>query len=362
MIFRTTAIAAAAFIALAATAAQEPFTATAAATGRIYAGQNFEIVFDIALPQLSDLNLSRPTGLPDALDLGTPVAIGASQADPSNPAAGIIAHVSMPAMSPIPLSVSPGRSTMQVDVTEQVRMLFGVSRRTMRRTVPVSWHPFEVLPLPEEGRPADFSGAVGEFSIESAATTDSPAVGDIVDWRLRLTGRGRLNGATFAAPDPDAAIFRAYQGDASDPEPGTVAAITRRIVPLSPGDFALPTAKFAFFNPSTGQYCVAEAQGPVLHVAERRATSEAGVKSVDLASPNRDPETTVSEELLQLRLAPSGKAMATHLVVPGALETMEAPPGLGWRRVRDKTSGHSGWIPDEKLSAPRPQGIGPKVF
>jgi len=348
MIFRATAIAAAAFLTQAAVAAQEPFTATAAAaTQRVYAGQNFEIIFDIALPQLSDLNLSRPTGLPDDLDLGTPVAIGASQADPSNPAAGIVARISMPATSPVPLSISPGHSLMQVDVTEQVRMLFGVSRRTLRRTIPVTWHPFEVLPLPEEGRPADFSGAVGEFSIESTATPHSPAVGDIVVWTLRLNGSGRLNGATFAAPEPDASIFRVYQGDAPEPEDGTVAATAMRIVPLSPGDCALPAAKFAFFNPSTGQYEVAETQGPVLHVAERRATSEAGVKSVDLASPNRNPETSVSTELLQLRLAPSGKAMATHLVVPGALETIEAPPGLGWRRVRDRTTGHSGWIPDK---------------
>jgi len=48
----------------------------------------------------------------------------------------------------------------------------------------------EVLPLPAEGRPADFNGAVGPWKMEVTAKPTEIAVGDPVTFTIKLTGSG----------------------------------------------------------------------------------------------------------------------------------------------------------------------------
>jgi len=60
------------------------------------------------------------------------------------------------------------------------------------REVPVTIDavPVEVLPLPTEGRPADFNGAVGPWKMEVTAKPTEIAIGDPVTFTIKLTGSG----------------------------------------------------------------------------------------------------------------------------------------------------------------------------
>src|SRR5208337_1754930 len=51
----------------------------------------------------------------------------------------------------------------------------------------------KVLPLPTEGRPKDFSGAVGNFKIASDISAASAAAGDPLTLRLHITGTGNFD-------------------------------------------------------------------------------------------------------------------------------------------------------------------------
>ena len=57
-------------------------------------------------------------------------------------------------------------------------------------TVPLDVIPLEVLPLPTEGRPADFSGAIGDFALVSKVVPTKAAVNEPVTWTLELAGPG----------------------------------------------------------------------------------------------------------------------------------------------------------------------------
>lgn len=50
----------------------------------------------------------------------------------------------------------------------------------------------EVMPLPVEGRPADFSGAIGEFKLEASVAPQQVAQGDPVVLSLKLSGKGNF--------------------------------------------------------------------------------------------------------------------------------------------------------------------------
>lgn len=51
----------------------------------------------------------------------------------------------------------------------------------------------EVKPLPKEGRPDDFSGAIGQFTLKGAATPRKAAAGEPVTLTLTVEGRGNFD-------------------------------------------------------------------------------------------------------------------------------------------------------------------------
>ena len=73
------------------------------------------------------------------------------------------------------------------------------SMRVTRRQSISNEATLEVLPLPTEGRPSDFAGLVGEFSIEAQAAPTSVAVGDPIE--LSVTIRGPEPLTRLDAPD-----------------------------------------------------------------------------------------------------------------------------------------------------------------
>ena len=52
------------------------------------------------------------------------------------------------------------------------------SRQVREVPVTIDAVPIEVLPLPDEGKPADFTGAVGQWNLEVTAKPTEVAVGD----------------------------------------------------------------------------------------------------------------------------------------------------------------------------------------
>src|SRR3990167_1148715 len=71
-----------------------------------------------------------------------------------------------------------------------------------------------VKALPETGRPESFSGAVGEYAIESSIDKRQVEAGDPVTFRVRVSGRGNIN--TVQTPPPAAMEdFRIYDSASS---------------------------------------------------------------------------------------------------------------------------------------------------
>lgn len=314
--------------------------------GTIYAGQDFEICYDIHLTQLTDLSLQRPTGLPDQLELGQPRGEGVvSDAETTDGGRDITVRVSLPAFCPAAMRVVPAQSTMALDLVERVRIPFGTSTRSVRQNARISWTPFEIRPLPEEGRPDGFSGAIGRFSLDSSLPSHELAVGDIARWELTLSGSGRLNGAEIKPPSLDPRFFKVYPAEQPQTRDGILAAAAFNVIPVSTQAVEIAEASFGFFNPETGHYETAVAPAIPVSVSERSKDAPVEVKTIDLAS--RDSGTSVSTnsaETVQLLLAPSANSLKTRQVPRDALQTLEAHPGGLWIRVRDAHSGHTGWM------------------
>jgi hypothetical protein len=135
----------------------------------------------------------------------------------------------------------------------------------------------KVLPLPMQGQPKDFSGAVGNFQVSSDISPARAAAGDPLTLRLHISGVGnfdrvdstmfeRLDGwktypAKSAFTPSDAA---GYKGEKVFEQP---------LIAALPGEQTIPGLGFSYFNPNTQHYERAHTQPIKVMIAASLADS-----------------------------------------------------------------------------------------
>jgi tetratricopeptide (TPR) repeat protein len=104
----------------------------------------------------------------------------------------------------------------------------------------------DVLPLPEEGRPPGFSGAVGRFTIQARAEPRELAVGESLKLELAIAGFGNL--PSFSPPRLDA--LRGFRALGMIERPGgRERRLVFDLVPVSDDVTEVPAVDFTFFEP-----------------------------------------------------------------------------------------------------------------
>ncbi|TMA39023.1 MAG: hypothetical protein E6J79_04720, partial [Deltaproteobacteria bacterium] len=166
---------------------------------------------------------------------------------------------------------------------------FGDQRRPMElHSEPVA---LAVLPLPEAGRPADFSGAIGHFQFDVKAAPAEVAVGDPVTITSTISGDGALDALrppAIAASDR----LRVYPVQvANQPAANAGEKVFEQVViPLAAGTVALPDLRFSYFDPGTRSYQTVDRPPIVLTVHESAAAHAAPQITGGVAAPGSKPE------------------------------------------------------------------------
>ncbi|MBN1153497.1 protein BatD [candidate division KSB1 bacterium] len=117
----------------------------------------------------------------------------------------------------------------------------------------------EVLPLPETGRPASFSGAVGDYTMAAAVDKQTVETNDAIALKLTLKGTGNIK----MLPEPEVNIppdFEKYDPKISRSIERTGNRIAGSkvmeyvLIPRFPGIQRIRPIEFNFFNPRTSSY------------------------------------------------------------------------------------------------------------
>jgi hypothetical protein len=137
--------------------------------------------------------------------------------------------------------------------------LFGrVRQRDMTLRAPEQT--LDVLPLPANGRPAEFTGAVGHFDVGATLTPSSGSAFEPMSLKLEVTGRGNFDRVSSTGL-PSSDTWKTYPM-AAIPEKGAANApvvsktFEQAVVPQKDGVVALPPISFAFFDPDRARYVV----------------------------------------------------------------------------------------------------------
>lgn len=110
----------------------------------------------------------------------------------------------------------------------------------------------KVLPLPSEGRPSDFSGAVGNFKIQASVDKQSAGTNEPVTVTVKVSGDGNMKSVGKIELNAGEG-FRKYDTIVSN---SSVDAKEFQVilVPYVPGVKEIPGVKLSFFNPESKKY------------------------------------------------------------------------------------------------------------
>jgi BatD DUF11 like domain len=177
-------------------------------------------------------------------------------------------HSLLSAVKPGPIDIPPAKLQSQIQMPASLPGFddpvfqqlmggqpgFSESKELTVKTAPLH---LEVLPLPKEGRPASFGGAVGQFDIDAIVSNPKPAPGDPLNLVVKIGGRGNFK-AMGAPVLTGQEGWRSYPP--SDKFDGTdelshtgVKSFDFTLIAQEP-KHASPGTEFSYFDPVSAKY------------------------------------------------------------------------------------------------------------
>ncbi|GJL78421.1 MAG: hypothetical protein NPINA01_14100 [Nitrospinaceae bacterium] len=151
--------------------------------------------------------------------------------------------------------------------------------------------PVTVRPLPEKGKPRDFSNLVGKLQLSSTLGKDKLQVGDTTTLTLTVTGPGNVKELSLALPEMEDA-FKIYP---DQPESRTLAkgnelvgekVFKFALVPLKSGRLTLPSITIPYFDPVSETYQTATTSPRELTVLPGSGTEKLNLAESTLSTGN----------------------------------------------------------------------------
>ncbi|HCR36981.1 MAG TPA: hypothetical protein DIU37_02405 [Opitutae bacterium] len=132
--------------------------------------------------------------------------------------------------------------------------------------------PIEIIPLPREGRPENFTGAIGDFTVYSKLSADTVEVGEPVTLSLSISGKGNFD--RIQAPGLNTQnLWKAYEPKRSFTPTDAlgyrgVETVEYILIPKSASIEKTPIVRFTYFDPGSGTYKEAVAEPMPIQVTE----------------------------------------------------------------------------------------------
>lgn len=164
-----------------------------------------------------------------------------------------------------------------------------------------------VKPLPESGKPAGFTGAVGKFSMTADLDKTELKANESLTYKVRVTGSGNiklLKDLSVNFP-PD---FEKYDPRITDTVTETAKGVsgsrlyTFLVIPRHQGEYTIDPVQFSYFNPSTGKYVVLS--GSPFKVKVNKGTAESNVTA--FAAAGKEEVKVLDKDIRYIKTGDAG--------------------------------------------------------
>ena len=131
--------------------------------------------------------------------------------------------------------------------------------RTVKKTIQSKPIKIEVLALPEEGKPKDFSGVVGQFSMSGSLDKSRIKANEAITYKVKIAGAGNIR----TLPVPKLVFpsdFEVYPPKSSENIQRTGFKVTGSktyeyvLVPRNPGIYHIKPVRLSYFDPLSRTY------------------------------------------------------------------------------------------------------------
>lgn len=212
------------------------------------------------------------------------------------------------------LEIEPLSLDVSVAVPTNKRNFFGgMMYENTHKVVSAGTRTLNVKPLPEAGKPEDFSGAVGKFNFEVTVSRDSLKGGESLQAKVKVSGTGNLKLLTIPKLTTPSAL------ETYDPEydeqvniklsgmEGSVAE-NYTIVSRYKGKYPLQPVSFTYFDPEAGKYKTITSKEIEINVTEGLPNGSATV--LPNSPGNKQEVVTLGNDFRFIKIQP-------HLIAKG---------------------------------------------
>jgi hypothetical protein len=187
---------------------------------------------------------------------------------------------------------------LDVDVPTRKRIGFmeTTSYSTTQKTVSAGAKSINVKPLPEKGKPENFTGAVGTFDFSVKASKTQLKAGESLDLVVTASGNGNLK--LFQLPKPEfpnafEVFDPQHKEEVNTPLTGMTGKIsdTYTIIPQFKGKYTIKPQTFAYFDLSSNSYKTITSEPIEITVLEGNAVAG--------STPNDNKKPVVKNDTFQ---------------------------------------------------------------
>jgi hypothetical protein len=134
--------------------------------------------------------------------------------------------------------------------------MFKQGKPQILRSKPIN---IEVLPLPDQGKPEDFKGSVGDFRITSSVDKKKIEAGQPITLKMSISGTGNIKSVSEPVL-PELEDFRVYSSGSSEniSKENYILQGTKIyeqvLIPTKAGNYTIPPLSFSYFDLKTKEY------------------------------------------------------------------------------------------------------------
>jgi len=162
-----------------------------------------------------------------------------------------------------------------------------------------------IKPLPQKGRPSNFSNLIGDFAIASSLAQRTLEAGDSVTLTITVSGFGNIWDAV--APELDSLDNLKVYSDKPTLEKNIedgrirgVMTLKKALVPLREGEITIPPVKMAFFNAHLQEYQQIMTKPIRLNVVPSTEKEKLNLVGASAMSPGKQAVQVIGKDILPI--------------------------------------------------------------
>ncbi|MCQ0110868.1 BatD family protein [Zhouia amylolytica] len=195
------------------------------------------------------------------------------------------------------LEIEPLTLDVTVDVPTNKQDIFGGRvYKQAHKTIAAGSRTIRVKPLPDNGKPEGFTGAVGSFDFNVVPSKTDLKAGESLEAKIEVSGKGNLklfDLPKLKLPSSVEVYEPEFKSNVSTNISGMQGKITDdyTVVPQYKGKFQIPTISFSYFDPKLERYKTLTSPEHIINVYEGPTSDD------DAITENNQPEKQVVNSL-----------------------------------------------------------------